>query len=302
MSEVSVQDAAFTGFRIVRAHPRALIPWALLGGAASISVAVVFVALLGSDAQALMALNARQPRDLGAMQVVLVRMAPGYLALLVTALAFNAVLAAGLIRAVLRPGQDRFGYLRLGADEARQFALSIYTSLVFLGLYVLGAVLIGLVVALASGAQAVSPFLAVVTVLALLAALLWLAVRLSLAPPLTFDTGRIALFGSWALTRGRFLPLLGVYALAAALAAVVYFLSELVVMALSVLLSGGDVSVAREQADMSSLAAYFTPFRLIQTVLGACASSLVWPVIFTPAAAVYRSLRGGPSASAQAFS
>lgn len=43
--------------------------------------------------------------------------------------------------------------------------------------------------------------------------LIWLAVRLSLASPLTFDTRRVRVFGSFALTRGRFWSLLGAYLL-----------------------------------------------------------------------------------------
>ena len=123
-----------------------------------------------------------------------------------------------------------------------------------------------------------------------LAALIYVAVRLSLAPALTFESRRINLLGSWALTRGRFWPLLGAYVLTVALVAMVWILSQLVVLALGVVLSGGDMQAATLQPDMSSLRAYFTPYRMIQTVLSAGVSALVWPVLFTPPVAIYRSL------------
>jgi hypothetical protein len=96
----------------------------------------------------------------------------------------------------------------------------------------------------------------VVLALGLLAAvglMLMLAVRLSLAPPLTFATGRIDLFGSWALTRGRAGRILGAYALTLALVALVYFLSALVVAAVGAVLAGGDLQTVDKTPDATSL-------------------------------------------------
>jgi hypothetical protein len=41
---------------------------------------------------------------------------------------------------------------------------------------------------------------------------------------------------------------------------------------------------------MAPLKTYLSPARLLQTVFGAGVWALVWPVLFTPAAAIYRAL------------
>jgi hypothetical protein len=123
-----------------------------------------------------------------------------------------------------------------------------------------------------------------------------LGVRFSLAPALTFDTHRINLFGSLGLTRRRFWPLFGAYLLAVALAAVVYLLSVLVIFAVGAILNGGDPAAALKTPDGAPLTTYLSPARLLQTAFGAGVWALVWPVLFTPAAAIYRTL--GPASDA----
>ena len=122
-------------------------------------------------------------------------------------------------------------------------------------------------------------------------ALVFVGIRLSLAPALTFDTRRINLFGSWAMTRGRFWSLFGAYLLAFALVLVVYLLSFMLIFAVGALLNGGDPAPASMWhdghvgiADMD----YFAPARLIETALSAGVSALVYPVLFTPPVAIYR--------------
>jgi hypothetical protein len=42
--------------------------------------------------------------------------------------------------------------------------------------------------------------------------------------------------------------------------------------------------------DLSSLKAFLAPARLVQVVLSSILTALIWPVILTPPAAIYRSL------------
>jgi hypothetical protein len=230
------------------------------------------------------------------------RLLPGYAVFLAIGIASNAVFGAAMMRAVLRPSDDRFGYLRLGADELRQLLLGLLILAVFLGAYLGLAILMGIVGGILAVVVKTAPAALVgVTIVVLFGGMTALAVRLSLAAPLTFDTARIDLAGAWRLSRGRFWPLFGTYVFTFALVVVVYLLSLLVIFALGTVMRGGDPAAAMASPDATSLKAYFAPARLAESVLMAGVSALVWPVMFTPPAAVYRSLTMSGTAAARPF-
>ena len=97
----------------------------------------------------------------------------------------------------------------------------------------------------------------------LLPAFIFLAVRLSLASPMTFETKRIDLRGAWRLTQGRFWPLLGTYFIAFALSIVVVVLTFAIAVA-AVAVAGGGMGAlgAAFQSDMSTMASVLTPARM----------------------------------------
>jgi hypothetical protein len=291
MADFSIQDVAFTGFGVVRQHPRALLAWWLYALMFALVVGLVFVSLAGSDFAKLMAASAQRPSDPGQILAMMGRLAPAYLGILVLGLVSNAILAAAMIRAVLRPQDDRFGYLRLGEDELRQLGLVLLTFLVFMGVYFAIAIIVGIVGAILVAATKAAPAVLVILLfVCVLVVMIAMAVRLSLAPALTFETGRINLFGSWSLTRGRFWRLFGAYVLMLALALVVYLLSLLLVFAIGAILNGGDAAAVWKTPDIGSLKSYLSPARLAQTVLNAGVSALIWPLVFTPPVAIYRAL------------
>jgi hypothetical protein len=302
MAGFSIQDAAFTGFRVVREHPRALGVWAVYALLLSIVFGVILVGLMGSDLADLTAASAQggTPRDTARAMAALARLTPGYVLFMAVGMVFNAILGAAMIRSVLRPLEDRFGYLRLGADELRQLGLAALTFVVFLGASLGMAIALAVVAGLMGLAGAAAAGVTgVFGALAIVAALAFLGVRLSLAPALTFDTGRINLFGSWSLTHGRFWPLFGAYLLTFAMIVIVYVLGLLVIIALAAAMNGGDPVTTLMKSDTRSLGAYFTPARIAETVLSAGISALIWPVALTPPTAIYRRL--APAAAADAF-
>jgi hypothetical protein len=83
---------------------------------------------------------------------------------------------------------------------------------------------------------------------------------------------------------------MGAYGLTLALILVIYLLSQLIILALAAVFNGGDITTAATRPDMTSLTAYFTPWRLAQMVMTAGVSALVWPVIFTPPTSIYGQL------------
>ena len=117
------------------------------------------------------------------------------------------------------------------------------------------------------------------------AAYVYVMVRFSLASAMTFDTGKVSLLKSWRLTKGRFWPMFGAYLIAGILALVVGLLG-LIVMYVAALLGGVDGLSFIFRPDMSSLAAYFTPARLVYLALSGVVYALVWPVLLTPPAAI----------------
>lgn len=303
MSGFSIFEAAFTGFRVAREHPRALVAWAVLALAASATFEVGFVALLGPGLVELQAIAASARPDPGRILQLFGSMAPYYLLFVAAGVALNAILYAAMYRAVADEGDDRFGYLRLGADELRQLGVQSLALALFVGVYI-ALVMVATVATVAiGGAAGVAPSVLVRVALTLVfCALVFLGVRLSLAPAHTFATGRIDLFGSWALTRSHFWPILATYGLTAVLAFMVYLLTLLVILAAAAVVTGGNPVPGLLHPDMGSLRSYFTAAQIVQTVLGAGVSALVWPLAFTPSVTIYNRLARptsmGPGAAA----
>jgi hypothetical protein len=280
----SVQDVAFGGFADVRSHPRALLVWTPLAFAASIGLQLVSVGVAAPP------LAAWSPSQDPAVTLALIqKLLPAELATGLLALVVSAIMQTTMIRLVLRPQDSRFGYVRLGADEARQFGLALLSVLVIGGVYfavVFACSLLFVLLAAVTGAPVV--FAIVLALAATLAAVALVAVRLSLAPALTFERRRVDLFGSWALTRGRFWPLLGVYVMVLALCAVVYVVAAILIFGLGGLVLGPDMAALGRPPE--TLAALFSPLRLILGLFGSFLSALVWPVLFTPSARLYASM------------
>ena len=293
MNDISVTDTAFTGFRVVRAHFRALPLWTLLAIILALVVNAGFVAtgVKVPDAEFLQQNPSQAP-------VFLAHLAPFILFAAIVGLIANGVIYAAMNRAVLRPADSRWGYVRMGGAELRQMGLLLLLAAIFFGVYLglmIAAILVGILFALAGKiAGVIAGAMAVAT---LICALVVLAVRLSLASAETFDSGRIRLGGSWALTRGRFWPILGAYVLATALTAVVVLLAWLVELGLGAAVTGGHLQ-AFVSGSPQTLGALFAPISLLRTALGGFVSALIWPLFLTPAAAIYRVLAPTPAGSA----
>jgi hypothetical protein len=295
MSDIAVTDTAFTGFRVVREHPWALPFWALAALSFSLAISAVFLAAGGKimDPQIVQA----DPSQTQALLAELASLAPAILATAAVALAVNCIAYGAMNRAILRPQDGAFGFLRLGVDELRLLGAMVLLAIVFFSAY-FGLVA---VVALCAGLAALGGKIAVilvgaVTVATALCIIVILAVRLSLVLATTFDTGKISLGASWALTRGRFWPILGTYFLATALTAVVVLLAWLVEMGVGALLLGSRLQdfLTNQPQTISQL---FAPISLLRIALGAVTSALIWPLTLTPSPAVYKQLVAARGAS-----
>jgi hypothetical protein len=209
-------------------------------------------------------------------------------------------MAAAVYRLIFRHDDTRFGYLRLGADELRLMALTVIYIFLIIGLVVAVSMVGGIVVALSSiGGQAVAAFVAAATGLFSFGLIIYVLVRLSLAPVATFAERRVAVFESWTLTRGYFWPLFGAYVLALACIVVIGLLLLTVFSFAAgaiVLLMGGQLTDvgAMLKPEGSSLTSYLSVGIIAYMLVSSVFSALYNAVIASPGAVAYRELHGTP--------
>lgn len=306
MAEFSAADAAFTGFRIVWERPWAVAIWAGLQFVFNLALRLFMVASAGPALMKLSTLGTQaSAADPNVVLGLFRQIAPTYVVLLIAALVLSAVLYAAMNRAVMRPQESQFGYLRLAADELRQLGLLIGFTLLFMGVelafLVIGLLLLA-ILGTALGGSGVAVALAILLPVAI-CGFVYVGVRFSLATPMTFATGRINLFGSWTMTRGRFWPLLGTYVLALALSLVVGALTFVIAALIVGIIGGGFGGIAAMmQADISSVASVLTPAQLVYLAITSIGAALGAPITMCPPAAIYRSLTGGgPGAVGKVF-
>ncbi len=292
MKPFSATDAAFTGFRFVRENPRVVAIWVAIYLVFSLAGAAVMVVLGGPALTELIAADPTAAQDLGASVARLRALAPFYLASLAASAVFYPTLYATMNRAHLNPQDRAQAYVRFGADELRQFLLFLLWLAVSIGAYI-GVVVAGSLLA-AGVAVAAGKTAGNVAVLFVLAAVMsgviygW--TRLSLASPMTFDRGRVDLFGSWRLTRGRFWPISATYGLVVLLTLLVVLLVMVITVAVAAVFGGLQGIQQLVRPDLTSLATYFTPARLAAAFVWAIATAMLSPVWLMPRAEIYARL------------
>ena len=312
MSSESILDAAFSGFRLVRRRPGILPYWIGVQLVFGLASGIFFVWSAGGALSQLAQASPQGRPDPGGTLAALGQIAPAYLMLIVAwALNYSVYLAAAN-RALSRPEESRFGYLRFGADELRQLGLVACLILVGVGLYLVmvlaAAVIIGVSTVMMGRPHGISATASLVSILAtFVAVLLGLAgmvffwVRLSLASPITFTTKRINVFGSWSLTRGRFWPILGVQALVLLFIIGISLVGLVLIFAITGVVGGGSAMTTLFKPNVSSISAYLSPVSLVANLLQMALSGLILPVSLCPAVDIYRRITG-PSDLATVFS
>ncbi len=276
------------GLRLIREHPGAVAVWGLLYLAATFGMAMFMRPVFdgppgtsGGDALAAAA------ADLSPLLGVLLPL----FQLLFLALPF-ALLAAPQ-RAVLEPDARGFAYLRLGLDELRFVGLTLVLAVLFyLGLLV---AMVALTIVVETAAAVAGPAwaapLGYFEVLGLVAAGLWLQVRLSLAFPLALLRDRMAIGEAWWLSGRRFWTLLGAY--------VLIFLILLALWTLAALATSWDYLAELARSGFAGEAVEAAGERQAAKYLGAISVSGVAGWIVTSAVTSFSiALLGGAAATA----
>jgi hypothetical protein len=296
MSGFSASEAALEGFRVTRENPRAFGAWVGVTFLVSILGPIISVLMPADVRHGLDTITANETPTASQFLDALILVSP----ILLLGLAIQCVMAAAVYRLIFRHDDTRFGYLRLGADELRLMGLTVIYLCLVMALVVGMTVASALVMAVASAAgQAVGNFVGMVAWLFSVGLVIFVLVRLSLAPVATFAERRLAIFESWSLTRGQFWRLLGAYVLALACIAVIGILVLVVFSAAAgvvVLLTGGKIADvgAILNADQTSLRSYFSVGIIAYMIVSSVFSALYNAVIAAPGAVAYQHLHGTP--------
>lgn len=306
MAKVSIPAAATSGFRLIRREPTAVLLWGLAGvGFAIGSIALfgpLYLEMIGVWRAAMLSGGtAAPPAELGADAF---RYQGLSWLLTFAGLILRAVLVCAVSRAVTRPAERRFGYLRLGMAEF--FLLLIYVG-IYLG-FVLGLLIIVLAFALLTAALSLAhaPAAAIaidaIAVIAGLAGSVYLALRLSLIAPLVVSDEKPHFIQSWRLTRGHagslFLLALCVFG--------IFVVGELLVGAVILALGAGALGsiggLARLQDILSrppaAILADLAPWLAGVAIIGVPLAGCAYAIMYAPWAKAWLDLTGRPGEAA----
>uniref|UniRef100_B0T864 Glycerophosphoryl diester phosphodiesterase membrane domain-containing protein n=1 Tax=Caulobacter sp. (strain K31) TaxID=366602 RepID=B0T864_CAUSK len=215
MTTFSPVQAALEGVRMTRHKPLVVLAWAACYFAMLVVLGLVVAFAFGGTVRADLALMSRT-NDLRELIDIVARRKGTLLPLIALAVALQSVITVAIMRAVVRPADRRLAYIRIGAEEGRQFIVAlvgwvaalVVTALPSAVLVLIGAGLISL------GAVETNRWVEVLGAIAVAGLSIWAGVRLSLLSITTFAEGKLDLRRTWRLTDHHFWQLLVMYALA----------------------------------------------------------------------------------------
>ncbi|MBO9546676.1 hypothetical protein [Caulobacter sp.] len=308
MARFSVADAATAGFGIIGRKPLAVLGWGLAMLVATAVPMYLLLLFMRPDFAALMQIAAQRgpeydPETFARFMRLQSGMMLFQLLSWIWSTAVNAVLCCAVFRAVLAPQDSRFGYLRLGAREGWLTLLFLVEYvLAYIGFFVVAllAAVVVAIVGVGAGGSAESAMIGTAVVIGLLVLVLfvWLALKLSMAAPMTFVDKQFRLFESWSFTKGHVGQLLGVSLL------LLVFLIGIEVLFCGLIIGGvfavgGQMSWLFEPGAVEALVRE-QPMDIVRKLGPAIAaggalwvlfSSVVVTVFCAPWAASYRALR-----------
>ena len=297
----SATDAAFEGFRMTRRKPMIVVWWAqayVVFFAGLLALASGPIVQMIAEMERLEGLSDPQFSDfrtIGGLYFSLVAW------IMPASLVFGAVINAAVARAVLRPAASAFGYMRLGMDEVRVLVVTLVLGIVFGIIMAVGGAAIGFIAGFAGASGMSALWLAVVLgVIALIVLAIWLMARFSLAVPIVVAERRFAFVDSFALTKGRFWPILGMAILAGVMSLLVGLLGSIIAQAVTMMTGGLNVLADMEEANLEQILRAAWPALLGWGVINALISALQLAIIYGPFSAAYVALKGGRDATVDA--
>jgi len=284
MSTFSPSEAALEGFRLTSERPGAILAWSGVYFLGIMAIAGVMVAGIGPKFIAFLRDDSLQSGDIAAVARfgdMLAQSWPAFIVALIIAVFVLAILTAGMYRIILRPQEQGFAHLRLGADEVRLAVTHLILVCIGVGSLTVAELALNVASRVIGGGL-------IMSVLALAAILLmtWVGVRLSLATPLAFVEKRISFASAWRMTRGKFWRLLAMILLS--------LLFYVMIWVLFTIISVVIITLAGGQQAMTSMAhpSVVTVLALIVSM----AIQLLLPIlqavmVYAPFAVAYDQLR-----------
>lgn len=298
----SATDAAFEGFRLVRRNPMALVAWTLvylvftLANVAAMSQMGPAMADLTTLMEGMEGTSPTSMADLAPVMEAYGRLFSSLAWLFPVSMIVTAVLTAAVARGVLEPrARATFGYLKLGMDEVRVLVVTIVLSILMMVIaFVAYFVAVFISVAAGSMIDGWGWLIGFTSVFAATALIVWLAVRWSLAVPITLADRKMAFFESFRVTKGRFWPLLGMAIIAGVMTLLVMLLSMIVTAPLGIM-SGMSMAGAMSDGDPAAIFEAYSltnPWVIASSVVNAFIYALVLAVIYAPFSRAYVALSG----------
>lgn len=303
MAGFSAGEAIGSGFHLIRARPGALLVWAGVYFVLGLLPQLATFGLIWPEIMAISQAGEAVAPEVSARQLMAMnaKMAIIQPIQLISSFAAMAVLYGAVFRAVLQPEDGRFGYVRFGRGELwLGLVLLIATVLliIFMVLLILPIAIVGGIAA-AMGGEGLSPA-GVLILLAVMAAagwlVIWLAVRFSLAYPMTFTEQKFLLFEAWPLTKGHawkiFLVFLAVCAIVLVVELVLFALIGLGVVA-AILAGGQDLRELSQQPPSAWMGAALA-WGAVGCVALSIFAAAAYAVMIAPLASIYRELTAAP--------
>lgn len=303
MAAIAVAEAVVEGFGLIRRRPGAVLIWGAVRTLYAIfSFGLIAPVLISrfEDISRRASAGVTTPPDLSSMMAL----QSANLVLSIVGGFVGAMLSCAVFRAVLKPEEGRFAYLRLGPAEVFLFLLTFGLAIVFIVAMVVTLIPLVTVVVIASVVHVVgvAATIAVAGGMALLALLIFVLLRMSAAGPMMVEDGRFHLTDAWALTRGHVSELL----LVGVSMFVILILMEVVLGAFA--LAIGLAFLAQAAGSLAAIHSLFArpPAELFHIlapgliVIGLVAVPLfgcLWAILAAPWARAYRDLVG-PGATA----